>query len=43
LTEPPGRSSILNVLPGQIVATNVFNGYEVLAAVALGEDGAAQK
>jgi molybdate transport system ATP-binding protein len=38
--EPPGRSSILNVLPAQIVATNALNAYEVLAAVALGEDGA---
>ena len=38
--DPPGRSSILNVLPAQIVATNALNAYEVLAAVALGEDGA---
>ena len=38
--EPPGRSSILNVLPAQIVAANTLNAYEVLAAVALGEDGA---
>jgi molybdate transport system ATP-binding protein len=38
--EPPGRSSILNVLPAQIVATNPLNAYEVLAAVALGENGA---
>jgi molybdate transport system ATP-binding protein len=38
--ELPGRSSILNVLPAQIVATNALNAYEVLAAVALGEDGA---
>jgi molybdenum ABC transporter ATP-binding protein len=38
--EPPGRSSILNVLPAQIIATNALNAYEVLAAVALGEDGA---
>jgi molybdate transport system ATP-binding protein len=38
--EPPGRSSILNVLPAQIVATNALKAYEVLAAVALGEDGA---
>jgi ABC-type molybdate transport system ATPase subunit len=38
--EPPGRSSILNVLPAQIVATNALNAYEVLAAVALGEYGA---
>jgi molybdate transport system ATP-binding protein len=27
------------VLPAQIVATNALNVYEVLAAVALGEDG----
>jgi molybdopterin-binding protein len=38
--ERPGRSSILNVLPAQIVAMNALNAYEVLAAVALGEDGA---
>jgi molybdate transport system ATP-binding protein len=38
--EPPGRSSILNVLPAQIVATNALDGYEVLAAIALGEEGA---
>jgi molybdate transport system ATP-binding protein len=38
--KPPGRSSILNVLPAQIVATNALNAYEILAAVALGEDGA---
>ena len=38
--EPPGRSSILNVLPAQIVATNALNAYEVLASVALGEAGA---
>jgi molybdate transport system ATP-binding protein len=38
--EPLGRSSILNVLPAQIVATNALNAYEVLAALALGEDGA---
>jgi ABC-type molybdate transport system ATPase subunit len=38
--EPPGRSSILNVLPAQIVAANTLNAYEILAAVALGEDGA---
>jgi molybdate transport system ATP-binding protein len=40
--EAPGRSSILNVLPAQIVATNALNAYEVLVAVAvaLGEDGA---
>jgi hypothetical protein len=36
----PARSSVLNVLPAQIVATNVLNAYEVLAAVVLGEDGA---
>src|SRR5215471_12388041 len=38
--EPPGPSSILNVLPAKIVATNAHNAYEILAAVALGEDGA---
>ena len=38
--EPPGRSSILNVLPAQIVATNALNAHEVLAAVCLGADGA---
>jgi ABC-type molybdate transport system ATPase subunit len=27
--EPPGRSSILNVLPAKIVATNALNAYEV--------------
>jgi molybdate transport system ATP-binding protein len=37
--ESPGRSSILNVLPAQIVATDALNAYEVLAAVVLGEDG----
>ena len=34
------RSSILNVLPAQIATTNALNAYEVLAAVALREDGA---
>jgi molybdate transport system ATP-binding protein len=37
--EAPGRSSILNVLPAQIVATNAHNAHEILAAVALGENG----
>jgi molybdate transport system ATP-binding protein len=37
--QPPGLSSILNVLPAKIIATNALNAYEVLAAVALGEDG----
>jgi molybdate transport system ATP-binding protein len=34
-----GRSSILNVLPARIIATDEPNPYEVLASVALGEDG----
>jgi molybdate transport system ATP-binding protein len=38
--EPPGRSSILNVLPAQIVSTKALNAYELLVAVDLGEDGA---
>jgi molybdate transport system ATP-binding protein len=38
--ELPGRSSILNVLPAQIVAINALDAHEVLAAVALGEEGA---
>ena len=38
--DPPGRSSILNVLPGRIVAMNAPNPHEILASIALGEDGA---
>ncbi len=37
--EPPGRSSILNVLPAEIVDVKELNAYEVLASVALGERG----
>jgi molybdate transport system ATP-binding protein len=36
--DPPGPSSILNVLPAHIIAVNALNSYEVLASVALGED-----
>ncbi|WP_298351669.1 molybdenum ABC transporter ATP-binding protein [Rhodoblastus sp.] len=37
--EKPGRSSILNVLPARVVAMNPLDAVEVVAAVALGEDG----
>ena len=37
--EKPGRSSILNVLPARVVAMNALDAIEVVAAVALGEDG----
>lgn len=35
----PGRSSILNVLPGQIIAMKSLDAFEVLAVVALGAQG----
>ena len=38
-TAPPGRTSILNVLASRIVAVNDADPYEILATVALGEDG----
>jgi molybdate transport system ATP-binding protein len=37
--EKPARSSILNVLPARVVAMKPLDGYEVLAVVALGEQG----
>ncbi len=37
--EAPGRSSILNVLPARLVAMNPLDAVEVVAAVALGENG----
>ncbi len=37
--EAPGRSSILNVLPARLVAANPLDAVEVVAAVALGENG----
>jgi molybdate transport system ATP-binding protein len=37
--ERPSRSSILNVLPAQVVAMKPLNGYEALVVVALGESG----
>jgi molybdate transport system ATP-binding protein len=37
--EKPARSSILNVLPARVVAMKALDGYEVLAVVALGEQG----
>ncbi|MGO8738523.1 molybdenum ABC transporter ATP-binding protein [Rhodoblastus sp.] len=37
--EAPGRSSILNVLPARVVAMNPLDAVEVVAAVALGENG----
>jgi molybdate transport system ATP-binding protein len=38
--DSPGRSSTLNVLSARIVATNRPNLHEIMASVALGEDGA---
>ena len=37
--ETPGRSSILNVLPARVVAMKVLDSFEVVASVALGENG----
>jgi molybdate transport system ATP-binding protein len=37
--EKPSRSSILNVLPAQVVAMKPLDGYEALVVVALGENG----
>ena len=37
--EKLARSSILNVLPARVVAMKALDGYEVLAVVALGEQG----
>jgi len=37
--DAPGRSSILNVLPARIAAMKALDRYEVLAVVALGEQG----
>src|SRR5215813_6080524 len=37
--EPPGHSSILNVLPARVVAMRPLDRYEVLAVVGLGEQG----
>jgi molybdate transport system ATP-binding protein len=37
--DAPGRSSILNALPAHIIAMKPFDSFEVVAAVALGEDG----
>jgi molybdate transport system ATP-binding protein len=37
--DPPGRSSILNVLPARIIAMNALSPHEVMASVALGENG----
>jgi molybdate transport system ATP-binding protein len=38
--DPPGRNSALNVLAARIVATNATRPHEILASVALGDDGA---
>ena len=38
--DPPGRNSTLNVLPARIVATDAPHPHEILASIALGEDGA---
>jgi len=37
--EKPSRSSILNVLPGRVVAMKPLDGYEALVVVALGDNG----
>ncbi len=37
--EPPGPSSILNILPGRVVAVRPVNSNEIVAVVALGADG----
>jgi len=37
--EKPARSSILNVLPARVVAMRPLDGFEVLAVVALGDQG----
>jgi molybdate transport system ATP-binding protein len=37
--EAPGRSSILNILPARVRAMNPLDAVEVVASVALGEDG----
>jgi molybdate transport system ATP-binding protein len=37
--DKPSRSSILNVLPGRVVAMKPLDGYEALVVVALGENG----
>ncbi len=36
----PGRNSTLNMLPARIVATDAPHPHEILASIALGEDGA---
>ena len=38
--EGPAPSSILNVLPGRVVSTKPVDSSEIIAVVALGEDGA---
>ncbi len=37
--EPPGPSSILNILPGRIVSAKLVDLHEMVAVVALGRDG----
>ena len=37
--EPPGPSSILNILPGRIVSAKPVDSNEIVAVVALGADG----
>ncbi len=37
--EPPGPSSILNILPGRVVSAKAVESHEMLAVVALGPEG----
>ena len=37
--EPPGPSSILNILPGRVVSARPIDSNEIVAVVALGADG----